>query len=265
MTEGWISRDPFDDILNRFFGSGSNASRAQVQRVDLGKLLNDDAKTLVEMARRAAQDWGSPEITPEHLLYAATLSDPARSLISGLGLDPDDVAEQMRDVVPKNDPPEDGPITLSPGSKLALRTAQQQAGQSGVSYIGPELIILGIASNPESAAAKVLSGAKLDAPTAAGGPPSTTPTLDEYGRDLTAEARSGNVDPVVGRADEISQSIEILSRRRKNNPVLIGDPGVGKTAIVEGLAQRIVNDDVPSTLAGRRVIALDVGSLVAGS
>ncbi|RDB46968.1 ATP-dependent Clp protease ATP-binding subunit, partial [Tsukamurella tyrosinosolvens] len=94
---------------------------------------------------------------------------------------------------------------------------------------------------------------------------STTPTLDEYGRDLTAEARAGKVDPVVGRAEEIEQTIEILSRRRKNNPVLIGDPGVGKTAIVEGLAQRIVNDDVPKTLAGRRVIALDVSSMVAGS
>ncbi|GAA2116347.1 ATP-dependent Clp protease ATP-binding subunit [Streptomyces synnematoformans] len=96
-------------------------------------------------------------------------------------------------------------------------------------------------------------------------PQSETPTLDEYGRDMTAEARSGRLDPVVGRAEEIEQTVEILSRRTKNNPVLIGEPGVGKTAIVEGLAQRIEAGDVPQTLAGKRVVALDLAGLVAGS
>ncbi|MGW0042080.1 ATP-dependent Clp protease ATP-binding subunit [Rhodococcus sp. NPDC003348] len=265
MTDSWIhSRDPFDDIFNRFFGSGS-APRSPVQRVDLGRLLNDDAKQLVALARQAADDWGNPEITPEHLLYAATLADPTRGVISGLNLDPDTVAEQMQAAIGKGDGTGDGQITLSPAAKLALRTAQREAGQAGISYIGPEHILFGIASNPESPAARALAGAKLEAATAGAQAQSTTPTLDEYGRDLTAEAREGRVDPVVGRADEIAQTVEILSRRRKNNPVLIGDPGVGKTAIVEGLAQRIVNADVPSTLADRRVIALDVGSLVAGS
>ncbi|AII10799.1 ATP-dependent Clp protease ATP-binding subunit [Rhodococcus opacus] len=264
MTGSWIPEDPFDDIFNRFFGSGGRP-RPQVQRVDLGRLLNDDAKQLVSLARQAAQDWGNSAITPEHLLYAATLADPTRGVISGLGLDPDKVAEQMRDVAAASSAAdEDGSITLSPAAKLALRTAQQQASQAGVSYIGPEHILLGIASNPDSPAASALSGAKIDA---SKGPhaKSSTPTLDEYGRDLTAEARGGNIDPVVGRSDEIAQTVEILSRRRKNNPVLIGDPGVGKTAIVEGLAQRIVNGDVPSTLADRRVVALDVSAMVAGS
>ncbi|NLU84327.1 ATP-dependent Clp protease ATP-binding subunit [Rhodococcus sp. HNM0569] len=268
MTEGWVSRDPFDDIFSRFFGSGARA-QPQVQRVDLGRLLNDDAKALVSWARKAAQDWGNSSITPEHLLYAATLSDPTRGVIEGLGLDPDKVAEQMQAAVAGDTAADEGEaggaITLSPATKLALRTAQQQAGQAGVGYIGPEHILLGIASNPENPASKVLSGAKIEAAARGGKNESSTPTLDEYGRDLTAEARAGNVDPVVGRADEISQTVEILSRRRKNNPVLIGDPGVGKTAIVEGLAQRIVNGDVPSTLADRRVVALDVGSMVAGS
>ncbi|MFC0452144.1 ATP-dependent Clp protease ATP-binding subunit [Rhodococcus jostii] len=264
MTGSWIPEDPFDDIFHRFFGS-SGRPQPPVQRVDLGRLLNDDAKQLVSLGRQAAVDWGHSAITPEHLLYAAALTDPTRGVISGLGLDPDKVAEQMRDVVAASSAAdEDGSITLSPAAKLALRTAQQQASQAGVSYIGPEHILLGIASNPDSPAASALSGAKIDA---GKGPhtKSSTPTLDEYGRDLTAEARGGNIDPVVGRSDEIAQTVEILSRRRKNNPVLIGDPGVGKTAIVEGLAQRIVNGDVPSTLADRRVVALDVSAMVAGS
>lgn len=143
------------------------------------------------------------------------------------------------------------------------RNAQRSAAEAGSSYIGPEHILLGIAET-ETPAAQAMAGVQLPG-TDGQRKTSETPTLDEYGRDLTAEARAGKVDPVVGRAEEIEQTVEILSRRRKNNPVLIGDPGVGKTAIVEGLAQRIVNGDVPSTLADRRVVALDVGSLVAGS
>src|SRR5690606_29897695 len=98
-----------------------------------------------------------------------------------------------------------------------------------------------------------------------GGQASGTPTLDELGRDLTALAREGRIDPVIGRDEEIEETIEILSRRTKNNPVLIGDPGVGKTAIAEGLAQRIVDDAVPETLRGKRLVQLDLGGVVAGT
>ncbi|MGW4631665.1 ATP-dependent Clp protease ATP-binding subunit [Nocardia sp. NPDC004415] len=281
MTASWpSSMDSFDDIFQRFFGSGMS-SKPPVQRIDLGRLMTDNAKLLVGSAREAAQEWGNTEITPEHLLYAATEAEPGRSIVAELSLDPDQVAEQMQDYLDTGSPSDSDitDITLSPATKLALRAAQRQAAQAGSSYIGPEHILLGIASLPDSVAAQALvaglaasqSGSSGASPTPGAGAgsrkrdKSDTPTLDEYGRDLTAEAREGLVDPVVGRAEEIEQTIEILSRRRKNNPVLIGDPGVGKTAIVEGLAQRIVNDDVPSTLADRRVIALDVGSLVAGS
>ncbi|MFE6921745.1 ATP-dependent Clp protease ATP-binding subunit [Nocardia sp. NPDC057663] len=280
MTASWpgSSMNSFDDIFQRFFGSGMSA-KPPVQRIDLGRLMTDNAKLLIGSAREAAQEWGNSEITPEHLLYAATESEPGRSIVAELSLDPDQVAEQMQEYLDTGSPSENdlADITLSPGTKLALRAAQRQAAQSGSSYIGPEHVLLGIASLPDSVAAQALmagiaatQSGNTSGPATTGAPAkrrqqTDTPTLDEYGRDLTAEAREGLVDPVVGRAEEIEQTIEILSRRRKNNPVLIGDPGVGKTAIVEGLAQRIVNNDVPSTLADRRVIALDVGTLVAGS
>jgi ATP-dependent Clp protease ATP-binding subunit ClpC len=151
------------------------------------------------------------------------------------------------------------------------------ARASGAGYIGPEHVLSALAANPDSAAGHILNSARF-APT---GPqpeaPETgqsrgeqtrttgTPTLDKYGRDLTDLARQGRIDPVIGRDEEIEQTIEVLSRRGKNNPVLIGDAGVGKTAIVEGLAQRIADGDVPDVLIGRRVVALDLTGVVAGT
>ncbi|MFE9647724.1 ATP-dependent Clp protease ATP-binding subunit [Streptomyces sp. NPDC006365] len=172
------------------------------------------------------------------------------------------------------------PLGITPAVKRALLDAHALARAEGVGYIGPEHVLSALAANPDSAAGHILNAARFSpsplppegsAP-AAGAPAqperarsSPTPTLDKYGRDLTDLARQGRIDPVIGRDMEIEQTVEVLSRRGKNNPVLIGDAGVGKTAIVEGLAERIADGDVPDILTGRRVVALDLSGVVAGT
>ena len=171
-----------------------------------------------------------------------------------------------------------------PRSGAAEPHAVRQAGAAGraadltgvrIVVYRAEHLLFALAVNPDSAAGRELHEQRITPETlqqaAAGGggrqgtPPSDTPTVDEFGTDLTAMAREGRVDPVVGREDEIEQTVEVLSRRTKNNPVLIGEPGVGKTAIVEGIAQRIVDGDVPDTLRDKRLVQLDLGGMVAGT
>ncbi|MYW16178.1 AAA family ATPase, partial [Streptomyces sp. SID2955] len=163
--------------------------------------------------------------------------------------------------------------------KRTLGAAYAQSQAAGVSYIGPEHILGALIGDSDTGAARMLraegldtrrlagiaeqSAARSEAAPAERKTPATT--LDEFGRDLTEEAKAGRLDPVVGRSEEIEQTVEILSRRTKNNPVLIGEPGVGKTAIVEGLAQRIVAGEVPDTLKDKRVVSLDLSGMVAGA
>jgi ATP-dependent Clp protease ATP-binding subunit ClpC len=265
---------PFDDIFARFFG---NAPQRPVQRIDIGQLLTEQARDLVRDAASQASRWGDPDLDTDHLLWAATRQEPVRRLLSAAGADPDAIARDIEARADHGQAREEAP-SLTPAAKRALLDARQISRAFGTSYIGPEHLLFALAVNPESAAGRELQQHRVtpdslrDAVTSggrsgAGGgrPPSDTPTVDEFGTDLTAMAREGRIDPVVGREQEIEQTIEVLSRRTKNNPVLIGEPGVGKTAIVEGIAQRIVDGDVPDTLHGRRLVQLDLGGMVAGT
>ncbi|MER5527917.1 AAA family ATPase [Streptomyces sp. NPDC002677] len=262
--------EDFDELMSRFFGgSGPGTPARRPQRVDIGSLLSERARELVAEARDLAAVEGSEELDARHLLAAATTHDSTRRLLTEAGADPDQLRERLTAGHGGGEKTE--PTTLTPAAKRALLDAYQISRAEGASYIGPEHLLRALAANPESTAGRTLGESGWE-PTrmpvegaAERKKPSTTPTVDEYGRDLTEDARAGRLDPVIGRDDEVEQTIEVLSRRSKNNPVLIGDPGVGKTAIVEGIAQRIVGGDVPKTLEGKRLVSLDLAGMVAGT
>ncbi|MEU6096270.1 ATP-dependent Clp protease ATP-binding subunit [Streptomyces sp. NPDC047079] len=284
MTSGFdgpqgYGSDPFQEFFRRIFGGGQ---RPGPRQIDLGRLLSEPARQLVAGAARYAVEHGARDLDTQHLLRAALAAEPTRSLLSRAGADPDSLATEIdQRSGPVQHAGEDAPpptsLSLTPAVKRALLDAHELARASGAGYIGPEHVLTALAANPDSAAGHILHSAHFAPPsvppeTADAAPPRperprppSTPTLDKYGRDLTDLARQGRIDPVIGREEEIEQTIEVLSRRGKNNPVLIGDAGVGKTAIVEGLAQRITDGDVPDVLLGRRVFALDLAGVVAGT
>ncbi|MFG3259618.1 ATP-dependent Clp protease ATP-binding subunit [Streptomyces sp. NPDC048172] len=274
------SSDPFNELLNRFFGMSPRSSPPAMQRVPIGRLLTDSARELIATASARAQQDGSEDLDTEHLLWACTQVDPARSLLAEAGADPEKLGQALAEALPGESGTPSSEPGLTPAAKRVLIGAHAHSQAAGVSYIGPEHILAALLEDRDSGARKALEGLgtdvgrlSRDADTASrreGTPAgaaqeSKTPTLDEYGRDLTEEARAGKLDVVVGRADEVEQTLEVLSRRTKNNPVLIGEPGVGKTAIVEGIAQRVVSGDVPRSIKDVRVVGLDLPGLVAGS
>ncbi|MET9727485.1 ATP-dependent Clp protease ATP-binding subunit [Streptomyces zaomyceticus] len=276
------SPDPFSDMLNRFFGMSPASSPPAVQRVPIGRLLTESSHELLNLATRKAVEDGTSDLDTEHLLWAATRVDPSRRLLSRVGVDPEALAAQLDEVLPRESGEPSSEPGLTPAAKRTLAAAYGRSQEAGVSYIGPEHILAALLADADSGATRLLgadgtdvkklqgltdraAGSDGGSPAAGKQPKQPATTLDEFGRDLTDEAKAGRLDPVVGRAEEIEQTIEILSRRSKNNPVLIGEPGVGKTAIVEGLAQRIVAGEVPDTLKDKRVVSLDLSGMVAGA
>ncbi len=273
---GDFGSDPWDEFLARYFGRGEGGRRP-AHRVDITRLMTADAREmLADAARRAAQKH-SNDLDTDHLLWAALQREPLRDLVRRAGADPDTLLNALGgrgDGAPQGEVPPN--LSLTPAAKRALLDAHQLSRAMGANYIGPEHILMALPLNPESPAGRMLAAGRiqpesLQAANAERGPMTGprpdrgTPTLDQYGQDLTELARNDQIDPVIGRADEIEQAVEILSRRTKNNPVLIGEAGVGKTAIVEGLAERICDGDVPQTLLGKRVVQLDLAGLVAGT
>jgi len=237
----------------------------------------------LSLAQEEAQRFQHNYIGTEHLLLGLVREGEgvAAKVLSNLGVELNKVRSAVEFIIGRGDRIVLGEIGLTPRAKKVIELAVDEARRLNHHYIGTEHLLLGLVREGEGIAAGVLEslGVNLEkvrtqtiqvlsqsgAPHERDAKHSKTPTIDQMGIDLTAAARAGTLDPVIGRHQEIERVIQILSRRTKNNPALIGEPGVGKSAIVEGLAQRLIAGEVPETLAGKRLLTLDVGSLVAGT
>ena len=217
-----------------------------------------------ELARRA----GNPELTPDHLTIALLDQELPRTLVERSGASAGTLRDRSRSVESAPSPSVSGG-TAQPQASAAFRrvldSAFAEAKALSDEFVSVEHLLLALEVVPRDALLGALQQVRGGQRVTSQDPEGSYQALEKYGRDLTALAEQGKLDPVIGRDEEIRRTIQVLSRRTKNNPVLIGEPGVGKTAIAEGLAQRIVAGDVPEGLKGKRVWALDVGALVAGA
>ncbi|CAN5275316.1 ATP-dependent Clp protease ATP-binding subunit [soil metagenome] len=269
--------DSFDRFMAEFLGRQPNqddAAGAPSGAMNITRSFSDATRRLLQIAAEVCAEDGALDLDTDHLLCAILQDDTCARLLQAVEANVEGIAAEVMSDEDVAQPTDLSPA-LTPDTKGVLLAAWRESRELDADYIGPEHVLLGMVNDGDTIGARVLRrfgvshaalrGAVIRGDRSEDERATQTPTLDTFGEDLTQQARDGHLDPVIGREEEIQQVIEVLSRRTKNNPVLLGDPGVGKTAIVEGIAQCIASGDIASHLAGRRLVALDLAGMVAGT